>query len=74
MIFALQTGMIPTTIIEYENMISEVIRGYWRSKQVKKSKKFGISPRDAVFYIHSITIPISIIDYVILSSEIFRGQ
>ena len=36
MIFALQTGMIPTTIIEYENLISEVIRGYWRSKQVKK--------------------------------------
>ena len=80
-IFWIYTPVIPPNIMDYVILNSDVIRGHWRSlgevtggQNRSKSKKIGNSPWDAVFYIHSITIPKSIIDYVILSSEIFRGQ
>ena len=74
MIFAMQTGMIPTTIIDYVNLISEVVRDYWRSKQVKKSSHLKNATRDAIFLIYTHMIPPNIIDYVILTSDVIKGD
>ena len=35
MIFTIEAGMVPTTVIHYVIFNSEVVRGHWRSKDVK---------------------------------------
>ena len=66
--------MIPKTIIEYDNMILEVIRGYWKSKQVKKRSKLKNATRDAVFCIYTHMIHPNIIDNVILTLNVIRSH
>ena len=50
------------------NVISEVIKGYWRSKEVK----IGNFSLGAISCEHTHMITPNIIDYVILTSEVNR--
>ena len=36
MIIRMQTGMVPTTVIDYVILISEIVKCHWRSKEVKQ--------------------------------------
>ena len=44
MIFRMQTGMVPTTVIDYVILISEDVRGHRRSKEVKTGHNWKMQP------------------------------
>ena len=44
MIIRMQIGMVPTTVIDYVILTSEVLRGHWRSKEVKTGHNWKMQP------------------------------
>ena len=44
MIIRMQIGMVPTAVIYNDILISEVLRGHWRSKEVKTGHNWKMQP------------------------------
>ena len=40
--FGIHTYMIPMNAVDYVILISDVVRGYWRSKVVKRGKNWKL--------------------------------
>ena len=74
MIFTIQAGMVPTTVIHYVIFNSEVVRGHWRSKEVKTGYNCKMQPVMQIFSIYTHMISPYRIVYIILTLYIIKGH
>ena len=68
------TYMIPLTNIGYGILTSKVIRGHWRSLDVKKRSNFKNASMDSIFGMHTFMISLTHIGYGVFTPKVIRGH
>ena len=73
-IFCIHTHMISPMNIGYEILTPEVIRGHWRSQEVKMRSNLKNALRDPIFGMHTHVISLTYTGNGILTLKLIRGQ